>query len=185
MLDELIAHAPADDDEEGPTMKSFISSGHRLQAAVKAARTTRRSSPIRIRTTASTWCPASCAVSSAVLRLLHGVPFSYLVPDAELLPVESIRFFYLDRAWTDALVQGALSVVTPSAAPTARSSRPSTRTSATRSIEAERTIRQPRGEKRCSKAGSSAPSPASDALARAVSGWPNLRAHLRATVMVD
>src|SRR6185436_20576394 len=46
------------------------------------------------------------------LRLLHGVPFSYLVPDAALLPIESIRFFYIDRAWTDALVQGALSVGT-------------------------------------------------------------------------
>ena len=50
----------------------------------------------------------------ARLRLLHGVPFSYLVPDENLLPVESIRFFYLDRAWTDALVQGALSVGTVS-----------------------------------------------------------------------
>ena len=48
----------------------------------------------------------------ARLRLLQGVPFSYLVADAELLPKESIRFFYLDRAWTDALVQGALSVGT-------------------------------------------------------------------------
>jgi hypothetical protein len=48
----------------------------------------------------------------ARLRLLNGVPFSYLVPDAELLPIESIRFFYVDRAWTDALVQGVLSVGT-------------------------------------------------------------------------
>lgn len=48
----------------------------------------------------------------ARLRLLYGVPFSYLVPDENLLPVESIRFFYVDRAWTDALVQGALSVGT-------------------------------------------------------------------------
>lgn len=48
----------------------------------------------------------------ARLRLLEGVPFAYLVPDAELLPPESIRFFYLDRAWTDALVEGALSVGT-------------------------------------------------------------------------
>jgi hypothetical protein len=46
----------------------------------------------------------------ARLRLLQGVPFSYLVADAQLLPPESIRFFYLDRGWTDALVQGALSV---------------------------------------------------------------------------
>jgi len=48
----------------------------------------------------------------AGLRLLHEVPFSYLVPDADLLPPESIRFFYIDRNWTDALVQGALSVGT-------------------------------------------------------------------------
>lgn len=48
----------------------------------------------------------------ARLRMLEGVPFNTLVPDAELLPNESIRFFFLDRAWTDALVQGALSVGT-------------------------------------------------------------------------
>jgi hypothetical protein len=46
------------------------------------------------------------------LRLLEGVPFSHLVPDVELLPLESIRFFYVDREWTDALVEGALSVGT-------------------------------------------------------------------------
>jgi hypothetical protein len=46
----------------------------------------------------------------AHLRLLIGVPFDYLVPDARLLPDESIRFFYLDRSWTDRLVDGAISV---------------------------------------------------------------------------
>lgn len=46
------------------------------------------------------------------LRLLEGVPFANLVADTELLPPESIRWFYLDRQWTDALVQGALSVGT-------------------------------------------------------------------------
>lgn len=44
------------------------------------------------------------------LRLLVGVPFDYLVPDARLLPPESIRFFYLDRSWTDRLVDGAIAV---------------------------------------------------------------------------
>jgi hypothetical protein len=48
----------------------------------------------------------------ARLRLLEGVPFSYLVADSALLPLESIRFFYLDRRWTDALIEGALSVGT-------------------------------------------------------------------------
>ncbi|HTZ43570.1 MAG TPA: hypothetical protein VMB79_06880 [Jatrophihabitans sp.] len=46
----------------------------------------------------------------ARLRLLLGVPFGYLVPDARLLPSESIRFFYLDRSWTDRLVDGAIAV---------------------------------------------------------------------------
>jgi hypothetical protein len=46
----------------------------------------------------------------AHLRLLVGVPFEYLIPDARLLPDESLRFFYLDRSWTDRLVDGALAV---------------------------------------------------------------------------
>src|SRR5690348_2015554 len=52
----------------------------------------------------------------ARLRLLEGVPFAYLVADSALLPPESIRFFYLDRRWTDAVVQGALSVGTVTSA---------------------------------------------------------------------
>ncbi len=56
--------------------------------------------------------PADILRALARLRLLEGVPFSYLVPDAELIPTETIRFFYLDRNATDALVQGALSVGT-------------------------------------------------------------------------
>jgi hypothetical protein len=46
----------------------------------------------------------------AHLRLLVGVPFGYLVPDSRLLPPESIRFFDLDRSWTDRLVDGAVAV---------------------------------------------------------------------------
>jgi hypothetical protein len=49
----------------------------------------------------------------ARLRLLERVPFAYLVPDDDLLPPESIRFFYLNRNWTDAAVAGALAVGTP------------------------------------------------------------------------
>jgi hypothetical protein len=46
----------------------------------------------------------------AHLRLLVGVPFDYLVPDPAMLPNESIRFFHLDRSWTDRLVDGVLAV---------------------------------------------------------------------------
>src|SRR4051794_15783028 len=46
----------------------------------------------------------------AHLRLLIGVPFDYLVPDPRMLPDESIRFFHLDRSWTDRLVDGVIAV---------------------------------------------------------------------------
>ena len=46
----------------------------------------------------------------ARLRLLEGVPFDYLVPDARMLPPESIRFFYVDPNMLDALCDGAQSI---------------------------------------------------------------------------
>lgn len=46
----------------------------------------------------------------ARLFLLGKVPFDYLLPNMELLPEESIRFFYLDETWISALMDGALSV---------------------------------------------------------------------------
>jgi hypothetical protein len=44
------------------------------------------------------------------LLLLYGVPFHYLVPQEEMLPPESIRFFYLDPGWIKCLLEGACSV---------------------------------------------------------------------------
>ncbi len=44
------------------------------------------------------------------LSLLKGVPFNYLVPDERLLPVESIRFFCIDRFWINCLLDGAFSI---------------------------------------------------------------------------
>ncbi|MBC3988752.1 hypothetical protein H8N00_07595 [Streptomyces sp. AC563] len=42
--------------------------------------------------------------------LLCAVPFHYLIPDERLLPPESLRFFHVDAAWLQALVDGAVSV---------------------------------------------------------------------------
>ena len=33
------------------------------------------------------------------LHLLYGVPYNYLIPDDNLLPEESIRFFHVDKDW--------------------------------------------------------------------------------------
>ena len=46
----------------------------------------------------------------ASLANLIPVPFSSLVADGRMLPAESIRFFYIDPGWIDALLAGALSL---------------------------------------------------------------------------
>jgi hypothetical protein len=56
------------------------------------------------------------------LKLLYGVPFNYLVPDVGMLPEESIRFFYVDGAWLDSLVEGAYSIGRSTAADLAHDS---------------------------------------------------------------
>jgi hypothetical protein len=42
--------------------------------------------------------------------LLYDVPFNNLVPNERMLPIESVRFFYIDENWIDSLIDGALSV---------------------------------------------------------------------------
>jgi hypothetical protein len=46
----------------------------------------------------------------AQLVLLQHIPFNNLVADESLLPNESLRLFYLDKNWTNALLDGALSI---------------------------------------------------------------------------
>ena len=114
----------------------------------------------------------------ARLRLLEAVPFSHLVADATLLPTESIRFFHLDRGWTDSLVEGALSVgtVTTSDRAALETLYPVIRDEVD---EAERLVRLPGWEP-------GAPVPSGNAgpvtgfllRSRMVSGWPAL--HVRA-----
>lgn len=53
------------------------------------------------------------------LHLLKGVPFNYLVPDIAMLPAESLRFFQVDNAWLDALLDGAFSLGAAGVAPNA------------------------------------------------------------------
>ena len=54
--------------------------------------------------------PETVTAWFADLALLHGVPFSYLVPDERMLPPESIRFFWVDWRWIECLLDGAFSV---------------------------------------------------------------------------
>jgi hypothetical protein len=47
-----------------------------------------------------------------ILDKLHlaGIPAHYLLPDPSHVPPETLRFFHIDANWTDALVDGALSL---------------------------------------------------------------------------
>jgi hypothetical protein len=109
------------------------------------------------------------------LRLLEGVPFANLVADTALLPEESIRWFYLDRRWTDALVQGALSVGTVNSDDRVQlgAQYPAVRDE----LDAEeRNVRRPAGTPRF---GGRVEAVSGFVLrSRAVSGWPGL--HVRA-----
>jgi hypothetical protein len=59
--------------------------------------------------------PSDVSAWLAGLQALIGVPFVYLVPDARMLPAESIRFFAVDPNWTAAAVDGALSLAAKTA----------------------------------------------------------------------
>ena len=114
----------------------------------------------------------------ARLRLLEAVPFSHLVADAALLPPESIRFFHLDRGWTDSLAEGALSVgtVTTSDRAALETLYPVIRDEVD---EAERLVRLPGWEPGAAvPSGNAGPVTGFLLRSRMVSGWPAL--HVRA-----
>ena len=120
--------------------------------------------------------PGQVARFLAHLRLLEDVPFQYLVPDSALLPPESIRFFYLDRNWSDAAVDGAL------AAGTFTSAERATLTARHAEIRAavDRAERDVWAD-RLGSAGHDGPAEVVTGFllrSRAVSGWPGM--HVRA-----
>jgi hypothetical protein len=54
--------------------------------------------------------PPEIAAFIADLRTLNHVPFHYLLPDLAMLPIESLKLFYVDSNWINALVDGAMSL---------------------------------------------------------------------------
>jgi hypothetical protein len=109
------------------------------------------------------------------LRLLDGVPFAYLVADTELLPPESIRWFYIDRRWTDALIQGVLAVGTVNSDDRTQLTNRYPQVRAELDNE-ERNLRRVSGSDRY--AGDAGPVSGFLLRSRAISGWPAL--HVRA-----
>jgi len=109
------------------------------------------------------------------LRLLDGVPFAYLVADSQLLPRESIRWFYVDRRWTDALIQGALAVGTVNSDDRTQLTARYPDVRAELDHEERNLRRAPASDR---YAGAAGPISGFVLRSRAVSGWPAL--HVRA-----
>ena len=59
------------------------------------------------------WPPPALGAWLGRLTLLYGVPFQYLIPDERMLPRESLRIFFVDQAWIEAMIDGALSIGRP------------------------------------------------------------------------
>lgn len=120
--------------------------------------------------------PAALADWLARLRLLYGVPFNYLVPDSRLLPQESVRFFYIDRNFTDRLVDGALSVGKTTTREYAQAQ--ATHTPMRAKVDDEERMLRPRLRKQGNGERKVAQQPADLTglllRSRAVSGWPGL-----------
>lgn len=76
--------------------------------AIRSLRFQGRETPVPI----SQLTPAEANLADWLgrLKLLHGIPFNYLVPDERMLPMESIRFFYCDTIWLDYVTEGAMSL---------------------------------------------------------------------------
>ena len=106
------------------------------------------------------------------LQLLYGVPFMHLVPDERMLPPESIRFFYLDPNWINALTDGALSIGLGSSKESA--------TQAALTQQLQQMAAAAALNYRAGSLGQNAPPPANGPVAgllirsALVSGWPGL-----------
>jgi hypothetical protein len=106
------------------------------------------------------------------LLLLYPLPFNKLVADERMLPIESLRFFYWDSNWGDAMLDGALSIGTDS-------SRQSSLTGTTKGIiqnGAMNALAAYRNKLLGNNTSSSVPTIISGFLLRSaiVAGWPNL-----------
>lgn len=54
--------------------------------------------------------PSSVKAQFTAWSTLRGIPYNYLVANTELLPTESLRYFYMDINWVNALLCGAFSI---------------------------------------------------------------------------
>lgn len=150
------------------SLKTKAASAHAL-ALIRAA--------IRRPPTEDDGLPDAVVDWLARLRLLSNVPFAYLVPDHRLLPTQSIRFFYVNRNWTDAAIDGAMSVGAVTSRDRAQ----------LQALHAEMRAALDHHERRvwAKDTGTAAKDGPAEVLtgfllrSRAVSGWPGL--HVRAT----
>ena len=92
------------------TTKALVTVGDTVITIDSVTLTTVLNTSATVDVAAGTIMPSSIVQWLAQRALLYGVPFNNLVPDPRMLPAESLRMFYIDRNWIDALLDGALSV---------------------------------------------------------------------------
>ncbi|HEX8174270.1 MAG TPA: hypothetical protein VF543_04015 [Pyrinomonadaceae bacterium] len=97
--DQLLSQEPANHVENLRTLYASPAVQQLLLESADGAQPNKSDSPA-----------AYVAAWLAELRLLYGVPFVNLVPDVRMLPKESLRFFFVDPNYIEALVAGALSI---------------------------------------------------------------------------
>ncbi len=115
----------------------------------------------------------------ASLRLLHGVPSWYLVPDGRMLPAESIKFFLVDENWISCLIDGAFSIGSSTAGDRERDKGILPDLMA-RIADKARNVRQEKlGAPGRASEGKASGTSGSGFLLRSgvVSGWPGMRVH--------
>ncbi len=100
MTTGTLRNTPRDSDEKKPSGQSTEIGQNSIQLLFQ---------PQQTNTTADN-VPQSILDWFQNLILLGSIPFNYLVPDPDLLPLESLRFFQVDPTWLECVIDGAFGI---------------------------------------------------------------------------
>lgn len=90
--------------QDASNMRSILADPAKIQGYLGQTLTTTAGTPNAL------FIPQSLVDWMGQLALLKSVPFNYLVPDADMMPAESLRFFQVDPRWLACLLDGAWSL---------------------------------------------------------------------------
>jgi len=100
MITERLRNTPRDPDDKKPSGQSTEISQNSIQLLFQPQQTNTTTDNV----------PQSILDWFQYLILLDSIPFNYLVPDPDLLPLESLRFFQVDPTWSECVIDGAFGI---------------------------------------------------------------------------